>query len=296
MEEFLAAKSRKGKKHRPWKELRGVEHFERLLEIDQTPAGKMATSCPASFLGIFDGMRKLYAQLPDAKARGFDASHFSFNTGKGRCTECSGRGVVRIPMSFLPDATTICEACNGFRYNEETLDIRFQGLSIGEMLQRTMSEAREILANHRLLRRALDYVHELGLGYLTLGQPTHTLSGGETQRLKIARELGLREAEHTLYVLDEPTIGLHMADVDKLLAVLRKLRDKGNTIVIVEHNLDIIRAADYLIEMGPGPGAAGGQLLFEGLPSELMRSKKHTPTKRFLKAASEASRSIMNTR
>ncbi len=296
MEAFEGGAKKKKKKHRPWAELRGVDHFDRLLEIDQTPAGKTATSCPASFLGIFDGLRKLYAQLPDAKARGWDASHFSFNTGKGRCTECGGRGVVKIPMSFLPDATTECEACNGLRYNEETLELRFQGLSIGDILQRTMSEAREVLANHRLIRRALDYVHELGLGYLTLGQPTHTLSGGETQRLKIARELGLREAERTLYVLDEPTIGLHMADVDKLLAVIRKLRDKGNTIVIVEHNLDIIQAADYLLEMGPGPGTAGGQLIFEGLPGELARSKKDTPTKRFLKGAQPAKRSIMNTR
>src|SRR5262249_31889419 len=159
-----------------------------------------------SYLGFFDELRKVYAGLPDAKARGWAPSYFSFNTGKGRCPDCGGRGYIRVPMSFLPDATTLCEGCSGMRYNEQVQELLYQGISLGEMLQKTMSEAREILANHKKIRRSLDYVQELGLGYLTLGQPTHTLSGGEAQRLKIAKELGLREAENTLYILDEPTI------------------------------------------------------------------------------------------
>jgi excinuclease ABC subunit A len=250
------------------------------VEIDQTPVGKTSTSSPASYLGIFDDIRKLFAMIPEAKARGWAASHFSFNTGKGRCETCGGKGFLKIPMSFLPDATTDCDDCNGMRYNEETLSLLYQGVSIGELLQKTMSEAREILANHKQVRRTLDYVHELGLGYLTLGQPTHTLSGGEAQRLKIATELGSREAVNTLYILDEPTIGLHMVDVDRLTTVLRKLVEKGNTVLVIEHNLDLIAQADHLLELGPGPGEAGGQILFSGIPDDLVISPQDTPTKR----------------
>ena len=262
-----------------WSALKNVGNLQRLIEIDQSPVGRTPTSTPASFLGFFDDLRKLYAELPDAKARGWNASFFSFNTGKGRCPECNGRGFIKVPMSFLPDATTLCEGCSGLRYNEQVLELLYQGISLGDMLQKTMSEAREILANHRKIRRSLDYVHELGLGYLTLGQPTHTLSGGEAQRLKIAKELGMREAQDTLYILDEPTIGLHMTDVDKLMRVVRQLIDKGNSVVIIEHNLDVIRAADYVIEVGPGPGDAGGQVLFAGTPAELSKFGGRSPTR-----------------
>ncbi len=283
LDSFAGKKKKKKSElvHQNWVELKNVDKLERLLEIDQSPPGKTSTSCPASFLGVFDDIRKLYALLPEAKARGWTASHFSFNTGKGRCLNCGGRGYLRIPMSFLPEATAECEICNGVRYNEETESLTYQGISIGALLKRTMSEAREILVNHKSIRRTLDYVHELGLGYLTLGQPTHTLSGGETQRLKIARELGLREAVDTLYILDEPTIGLHMADVDKLVGVLFKLRDKGNTLVVIEHNLDVLRAADHLIEIGPGPGAKGGEVIFEGTPDKMAKMRTETPTQRF---------------
>jgi excinuclease ABC subunit A len=267
-----------------WKTFSGGEKFERFLEIDQSPVGKTSSSAPVSYLGIFDAIRKIYAQLPEAKVRGWNASHFSFNTGKGRCPHCEGRGEIVIPMSFMPDATTLCEYCNGLRYTDETLEVEHFGVSIGRLLKSTFAEAYELFANHRLIRRSLSYVLELGLGYLTLGQPTHTLSGGEAQRIKIARELGAREASNTLYVLDEPTIGLHMTDVDRLNQVLRTLVEKGNTVVVIEHNLDIIRGADYLLEVGPGPGSAGGELLFAGTPAELLNSGKKTPTSAFLVA------------
>lgn len=272
---------RSGKRKRAIKTgvtLSGNCRFERLIEIDQTPIGKTATSTPASYLGVFDQIRKVYAMLPEAKARGWSASHFSFNTGKGRCESCHGRGIIKIPMSFLPDATSVCEGCNGLRYSDATLEVAYQDISIGELLNKTIAEARQILSNHPKICRPLDYVIQLGLGYLTLGQPTHTLSGGEAQRIKIACELGLREAVDTIYILDEPTIGLHMVDVEKLQSVLRLLRDKGNTIIIIEHNLDVIRAADYLVELGPGPGDRGGELLFAGSPAELINGKVKTPT------------------
>ena len=186
-------------------------------------------------------------------------------------------------MSFLPDARTLCYACRGLRYDEATLDILYQGYSIGELLQKTFQEARIILSNHAKICRSINYVLDLGLGYLTLGQPTHTLSGGEAQRIKIARELGQREAKDTLYILDEPTIGLHMTDVERLRKVIDQLIRKGNTVVVIEHDLDIIRSADYLLELGPGPGAAGGEVLFAGTPEKLLTHSRETPTRKHLR-------------
>lgn len=266
-----------------WEELRGDSELERFVEIDQSPIGKTPSSCPGSYLKVFDDIRAAYAKLPEAIVRGWGKSHFSYNTSGGRCEACSGKGFTKIPMSFLPEAVTVCEACGGSRYNEQTLELLYQGVSIGRLLQMTMDEVREIFKNHPRIRRPLDYVHHLGLGYLTLGQPTYTLSGGEAQRLKIAKELGSREAVNTLYVLDEPTTGLHMNDIDKLLNVLYELISKGNTAVVIEHNLDVIRSADYLIELGPGPGDQGGRVVFSGEPASLLRSKsKDTATKSFL--------------
>nr|MBP9839171.1 excinuclease ABC subunit UvrA [Pseudomonadota bacterium] len=270
------------KDNKYWQSITGLDSIKRLIELDQTPIGKTITSTPASYLGVFDLIRKIYASLPEAKMRGYTNSYFSFNSGKGRCLECSGKGVIKIPMSFLPDAITTCEACNGQRYNREALEILYQGFSIGDILKKTIEEAADILKNHKLIKRTLDYVIELGLGYISLGQPTYTLSGGEAQRLKIATELGMRDAENTIYILDEPTIGLHMSDVDKLLSVVNKLKEKGNTIIIIEHNLDVMRASDYLIEIGPGPGEDGGKLLFSGAPNELAKLKTTTPTKKYL--------------
>ena len=282
VESFEGEKERAKFYDRTWKSIDGLESFERLIEIDQSPVGKTSTSAPVSYLKIFDLMRKVYAELPEAKARGWSASHFSFNTGKGRCAECNGRGQIVIPMSFLPDATTRCERCNGLRYDEETLEIEYQGCSLGSLLQKTFAEVHEVFTHHKKIRRALDYVMDLGLGYLSIGQATHTLSGGEAQRLKIARELGLREASNTIYLLDEPTIGLHMIDVERLRNVIQRLIDRGNTVVVIEHNLDMIRSADFLIEMGPGPGEAGGQVLFSGTPAQLLKSRATTPTKNFI--------------
>ena len=275
LEEF--GDPQKGRK--TFEKLSNHQNLERYLEIDQSPVGKTPASCPASYLGVFDQIRKVFALVPDAQARGYNQSFFSYNSGKGRCSNCEGKGFLKVPMSFLPDAVSECEVCRGLRYNDGALEITFQGLSIGEVLQKTMSEAREIFANHSLIKRTLDYVTDLGIGYLTLGQPTHTLSGGEIQRLKLARELGAREAVNTLYILDEPTVGLHMTDVEKLMNVLRKLIDKGNSIVVIEHNLDVITAADHLIELGPGPGEAGGRVIFSGHPYELRKRKVNTPTK-----------------
>ena len=268
-----------------WNTFEGADSLDRYLEIDQSPVGKTSSSTPISYLGIFDRIRKIYASLPEAKARGWNASHFSYNTGKGRCPNCEGKGAVVIPMSFLPEARTPCEYCDSMRYNEETLEIEFQGVSIGELLHKTFAEAYELFINHKFIKRSLEYVLELGLGYLSLGQATHTLSGGEAQRIKIARELGAREASNTLYILDEPTIGLHMTDIERLRSVLQKLVDKGNTVIVIEHNLDIIRSADYLVEVGPGAGASGGNLLFQGTPAALVKSNRITPTSTFLKPA-----------
>ena len=253
--------------------------INRYIEIDQEPLGKSSTSCPASYLGIFDEIRKFFAQLPEAQVNGLNASYFSFNTGKGRCATCHGKGTISIPMGFLPEAVTICEDCNGLRYDPIALQVRFQGLNIGEVLQLTISEALSLFKNHKKIKHTLTFAEELGIGYLVIGQPTFTLSGGEAQRLKIAYELGRGQAQNTLYVLDEPTVGLHMMDVAKLLAVINKLAALGNTIVIIEHNLDIISQADYLIELGPGPGDGGGKLLFQGTLSNFIKNKVSTATK-----------------
>lgn len=268
---------------RTWAEICNDGSIERFVEIDQSPVGRTPSSCPGSYLKVFDDIRAAYGKLPEAVMRGWAKSHFSFNTRGGRCEDCSGRGFTKVPMSFLPEAVTVCETCGGSRYNEMTLELRYQGVSIGKLLQLTMDEVRELFRNHPRIRRPLDFVHHLGLGYLTLGQPTYTLSGGEAQRLKIAKELGSREAVNTLYVLDEPTTGLHMQDVDRLLSVLFELIKKGNTAIVIEHNIDVIRAADYLIELGPGPGELGGRIVFSGAPGSLASSKsKQTATKPFL--------------
>jgi len=275
LEEFDEPSKRK----KTFDKLTNHETIQRYLEIDQAPVGKTPSSCPASYLGVFDQIRKLYAMIPDAQAKGYNQSYFSYNSGKGRCSNCEGKGFLKVPMSFLPDAVSECEVCRGLRYNDSALDIRYQGFSIGEALLKTMSEARDIFKNHKLIKRTLDYVNDLGIGYLTLGQPTYTLSGGEIQRLKLARELGAREAVDTLYILDEPTVGLHMTDVEKLMSVLRKLIEKGNTVVVIEHNLDVVSAADHLVEIGPGPGEEGGKVIFSGTPADLKRKKIDTPTR-----------------
>lgn len=267
---------------RSWGKVANVDKINRIVEIDQSPVGKNPSSTPASFLGIFDEIRKIFAELPEAKTRGWGASHFSYNTGKGRCSECEGRGFIKVPMSFLPDATTVCEACNGKRYNDTTLEVTLYGLSMGDLLELTFEQSLELFTAFPKIRRVVETVVELGLGYLSLGQPTFSLSGGELQRLKITKELRSSESKDTLYLMDEPTVGLHMADVGRLMSVLRKLVEKGNTIVLIEHDLDFIRSSDYVLEIGPDAGARGGELVFAGTPGELVKARVKSPTREAL--------------
>jgi len=283
LEEFEGEKERAKFYEKTWKNVSPIESLDRMIEIDQKPIGKTPSSTPASFLGLFDEIRKLFALLPESKIRGFNASHFSYNTGKGKCRNCEGRGYVKIPMSFLPDALSECEACNSYRYNEETLEVKYNGLSIGDILKLTMTEAKEVLRNYAKIRKILEYACDLGIGYLSLGQASHTLSGGEAQRLKIVKEISAKESSSCLYVLDEPTIGLHMLDVGRLIDVLRKLVLKGNTVVVIEHNFDVLLNSDYVIDIGPGPGESGGSILYQGTLDKYLRSKKSTPTLSFLK-------------
>ncbi|HSO00472.1 MAG TPA: excinuclease ABC subunit A, partial [Candidatus Nanopelagicales bacterium] len=255
----------------------------RALAVDQSPIGRTSRSVPATFLGIWDEVRRLYASCPDAQVRGYGPARFSFNTGSGgRCPTCEGQGVISHEMAFLPDAITVCEACRGCRFEPATLDVRYQGLSIGEVLDLSAEEAVERFAHHPKIRAPLSTMCDLGVGYLHLGQGSHTLSGGEAQRLKLACELtaGARP-KPTLYVLDEPTTGLHLADVAKLLDVLDRLVDRGDTLVIIEHHPAVIARADHVVELGPEGGAGGGRIVAEGAPREI--AKKKTATGKVLK-------------
>ncbi|MBS1603258.1 MAG: excinuclease ABC subunit UvrA [Bacteroidetes bacterium] len=265
-----------------YKSVKGLENIDKVIEIDQSPIGRTPRSNPATYCGFFTDIRTLFASVPEAKIRGYNAGRFSFNVKSGRCDVCEGGGMRVIEMNFLPDVYVHCEKCNGKRYNRETLEIRYKGKSISDVLDMTVDEAVEFFQNVPYLYRKIKVLQEVGLGYITLGQSAVTLSGGEAQRVKLGTELGKKDTGKTFYILDEPTTGLHFEDIRHLLDVLNKLVDRGNTVLVIEHNLDVIKVADHIIDLGPEGGDGGGRILFEGTPEELVKNKESF-TAKFLK-------------
>ncbi|MBR2780391.1 MAG: excinuclease ABC subunit UvrA, partial [Eubacteriaceae bacterium] len=247
----------------------GTQYIDKIIAIDQSPIGRTPRSNPATYTGVFDLIRDLYASLPESKMRGYRKGRFSFNVKGGRCESCSGDGIIKIEMHFLPDVYVPCEVCHGKRYNSETLQVTYRGKSIADVLDMSVEEALSFFENHNRIREKIQTLYDVGLGYIKLGQSSTTLSGGEAQRIKLASELSRRSTGSTLYILDEPTTGLHSEDVKKLLSVLMRLRDSGNTIVVIEHNLDVIKCADYIIDLGYEGGDEGGMLIASGTPEEI---------------------------
>ena len=265
-----------------YKSIKGLEHLDKVIEIDQTPIGRTPRSNPATYTGVFSDIRNLYVQLPEAKIRGYKPGRFSFNVKGGRCETCEGAGMKVIEMNFLPDVQVLCETCNGKRYNRETLEVRYKGKSIADVLNMSIEEAVPFFENMPHILRKIKTIQDVGLGYITIGQSSITLSGGEAQRVKLATELSKKDTGKTIYILDEPTTGLHFEDIRILLGVLDELVNRGNTVVVIEHNMDVIKVADHVIDMGPEGGAGGGQIIFTGTPEELAKDKK-SYTGRFLK-------------
>jgi excinuclease ABC subunit A len=266
----------------PYKAIHGTDNIDKIVSVDQSPIGRTPRSNPATYTGVFGDIRALFADMPEAKVRGYKPGRFSFNVKGGRCETCGGNGYKTIEMNFLPDVMVPCETCHGKRYNRETLEVRFKGKSIADVLDMTINEAVEFFENVPAILRKIEVLQEVGLGYIKLGQSSTTLSGGESQRVKLATELARIDTGNTLYVLDEPTTGLHFEDIRVLLGVLNKLVDKGNTIIVIEHNLDIIKCADYIIDLGPEGGAAGGQIMATGTPEQIA-SEQNSYTAQFLK-------------
>ncbi|TMD26697.1 MAG: ATP-binding cassette domain-containing protein, partial [Chloroflexi bacterium] len=251
----------------------GVEHVDKIIEIDQSPIGRTPRSNPATYMGLFTTIRELFAGVPEARLRGYGPGRFSFNVKGGRCENCKGDGILKIEMQFLPDVYVTCEVCKGKRYNREALEIHFKGRSIADVLEMTIAEALEFFSAVPKVQAKLQTLYDVGLGYVHLGQPATTLSGGEAQRVKLSTELSRRATGRTLYVLDEPTTGLHFADVEKLLQVLHRLVDAGNTVIVIEHNLDVIKTADHIVDLGPDGGLRGGQIIATGTPEQVATAR-----------------------
>jgi excinuclease ABC subunit A len=276
-------------------DIEGWEQVNRVLEVDQTPIGKTPRSCPATYIGFWDAIRQVFAQTSDARVRGYEASRFSFNTAGGRCEACEGQGLRKIEMSFLPDVRVLCDVCQGRRFNHDTLSVLYKGMSIGDVLMMSVDEAAAFFEAHPKVHHCLKLLQDVGLGYLTLGQQSPTLSGGEAQRIKLVTELSkvrpntgplpgkARATGSTLYVLDEPTVGLHMADTEKLIRVLQRLVDAGNTVVVIEHDMDVIAEADWILDLGPEGGAGGGRLVAQGRPEDLVAKARVSHTGRELR-------------
>ncbi len=269
----------------PYKKVAGIEYINKVVTVDQSPLGRSPRSNPATYTGVFADIRKLFVELPEAKIRGYKPGRFSFNVSGGRCEVCKGNGYRTIEMNFLPDVLVPCEECHGKRYNRETLEVRYKGKSISDVLDMTVDEAVRFFENVPFILKKIIVLQEIGLGYIKLGQPSSTLSGGENQRVKLATELAKKDTGNTLFILDEPTTGLHFEDIRVLLGVINRLADKGNTIVVIEHNLDVIKCADYIIDMGPEGGRGGGMIVAEGTPEEII--DKNGPTSKFLKIEME---------
>ena len=255
-------------------ELKGIENIDKVIDIDQSPIGRTPRSNPATYTGVFTYIRDWFAELPLSKARGYQAGRFSFNVQGGRCEACKGDGVTKIEMNFLPDVYVECDECHGKRFNRETLEVTYKGKSIADVLDMTVDEAVEFFSNIPSIRSRLELLQKVGLGYIHLGQPATTLSGGEAQRIKLSKELSKRATGKTVYILDEPTTGLHFEDINKLLKVLQAFVDQGNTVVVIEHNLDVIKVADYIVDMGPEGGDGGGKIVAIGTPEEIVKKKK----------------------
>jgi excinuclease ABC subunit A len=266
----------------PYKSIEGIENIDKVIEVDQSPIGRTPRSNPATYTKVFDEIRKLYEKLPESQIRGYKSGRFSFNVKGGRCETCQGAGLRTIEMNFLPDVYVHCEDCQGKRYNQETLEIRYRGKSISDVLNMTINMAVDFFENIPKIVQKLKALQDVGLGYITLGQASTTLSGGEAQRVKLATELAKRDTGKTLYILDEPTTGLHFEDIRVLLCVLNRLVDKGNTVLIIEHNMDVIKVADYIIDMGPEGGRNGGYIIAEGTPEDIIK-KNNNFTAKFLK-------------
>src|SRR6266516_3765649 len=264
------------------KRIRNVELLDKVVGVDQSPIGRTPRSNPATYTGVFDHIRKLFSETTEAKIRGYQQGRFSFNVKGGRCENCAGDGTIKIEMNFLPDVYVPCEVCKGARYNRETLEVHYKGKTISEVLEMPIDEAAEFFKPIKAIHRHLQTLVDVGLGYVRLGQPAPTLSGGEAQRVKLASELQKRSTGRTIYVLDEPTTGLHFEDVNKLLGVLHSLVEKGNTVLVIEHNLDVIKTADWVIDMGPEGGSGGGIVVAEGTPEQIVEVEG-SHTGRFLR-------------